>query len=275
MILKVLAERAGRDRLARGSARARLGLRRVPLDAHRRQLHPAAAQALRARSGQPAALPHRVGRGLPVPDRGRAVSASAAAHRHARLGAGAVAGAPCREPDRARSPARRRSSWCTSAPTGDVRTDVPLWQVGGRAFFTKEIDRALLERSVDIAVHSLKDLADRDGAGPDARRGARRARIRAMRSSAATAGRLPQLPRGARVGTSSLRRRAFLARARPDADADSSCAATCRRASSACSSGDYDAIVLAAAGLARLGLDGHDHRVPVAGGVSRRRCRRA
>ena len=47
MILKVLAEHAGRDRLARGSARARLGLRRVPLDPHRRQLHPAAAQALR------------------------------------------------------------------------------------------------------------------------------------------------------------------------------------------------------------------------------------
>ncbi|TLY68876.1 MAG: hydroxymethylbilane synthase, partial [Gammaproteobacteria bacterium] len=42
---------------------------------------------------------------------------------------------------------------------GDAKTDVPLWQVGGRAFFTKEIDRALLAGTVDVAVHSLKDLA--------------------------------------------------------------------------------------------------------------------
>ena len=42
---------------------------------------------------------------------------------------------------------------------GDLRTDVPLWTVGGKAFFTKEIDRALLAREIDVAVHSLKDLA--------------------------------------------------------------------------------------------------------------------
>ena len=42
---------------------------------------------------------------------------------------------------------------------GDVRTDVPLWQVGGRAFFTREIDRAVVTGEVDIAVHSLKDLS--------------------------------------------------------------------------------------------------------------------
>jgi hypothetical protein len=42
---------------------------------------------------------------------------------------------------------------------GDQRTDVPLWAVPGRAFFTKEIDNALLEERIDIAVHSLKDLA--------------------------------------------------------------------------------------------------------------------
>ncbi|MGH8208602.1 MAG: hydroxymethylbilane synthase, partial [Steroidobacteraceae bacterium] len=42
---------------------------------------------------------------------------------------------------------------------GDLRTDVPLWSVGGRAFFTKEIDRALLAGEVDLAVHSLKDLS--------------------------------------------------------------------------------------------------------------------
>ena len=42
---------------------------------------------------------------------------------------------------------------------GDVRTDVPLWALKGKAFFTKEIDRALLAGEVDLAVHSLKDLA--------------------------------------------------------------------------------------------------------------------
>ena len=42
---------------------------------------------------------------------------------------------------------------------GDMRTDVPLWAVDGRAFFTKEIDRALLAHEIDVAVHSLKDLS--------------------------------------------------------------------------------------------------------------------
>ena len=42
--------------------------------------------------------------------------------------------------------------------SGDQQADVPLWQVGGRAFFTREIDRALLAAEVDVAVHSLKDL---------------------------------------------------------------------------------------------------------------------
>ena len=67
---------------------------------------------------------------------------------------------------------------------------------------------------------------------------------------------LRKLPRGARIGTSSLRRRAFLrARARMRARR-SNCAATCRRASSGCGAGDYDAIVLAAAGLSGSGLQG-------------------
>ena len=48
---------------------------------------------------------------------------------------------------------------------GDVQSDVPLWQVGGRAFFTKEIDRALLAGTVDVAVHSLKDLSTELEAG--------------------------------------------------------------------------------------------------------------
>jgi hydroxymethylbilane synthase len=99
--------------------------------------------------------------------------------------------------------------------TGDVRVDVPLWAVRGRAFFTKEIDRALLEDRIDVAVHSLKDLptAMEPGLALAAvllREDPRDALV--SRTGAA----LSQLPQGARIGTSSLRRRAFLTRARRD-----------------------------------------------------------
>jgi hydroxymethylbilane synthase len=135
---------------------------------------------------------------------------------------------------------------------GDVQSDVPLWQVGGRAFFTKEIDRALLAGTVDVAVHSLKDLATQIEPGVElaatlAREDSRDALV--SRSGAA----LAALPRGARIGTSSLRRRAFLARARPDAvlaELRGNVPTRIKRLRE----GDYDAIILAAAGLKRLGL---------------------
>src|SRR5579864_6127217 len=92
---------------------------------------------------------------------------------------------------------------------GDVRTDVPLWQVGGRAFFTKEIDRALLAGEVDIAVHSLKDLSTVLEPGIELSAMLEREDPRdALISRGAVA--LEALPRGARIGTSSLRRRAFI-----------------------------------------------------------------
>ena len=98
---------------------------------------------------------------------------------------------------------------------GDARTDIPLWQVGGRAFFTREIDRALVEGKVDIAVHSLKDLSTTLESGVTLLAVLEREDPRdALVAGEVT--RLADLPRGARVGTSSLRRRAFLARARAD-----------------------------------------------------------
>ena len=98
---------------------------------------------------------------------------------------------------------------------GDVQNEVPLWQVGGRAFFTKEIDRALLEGSVDLAVHSLKDLSTQ--LEPGITLAATLARADPRDALITRAGvKLAGLPQGARVGTSSLRRRAFLRRARPD-----------------------------------------------------------
>lgn len=138
---------------------------------------------------------------------------------------------------------------------GDVRNDVPLWAVRGRAFFTKEIDRALLAGEVDVAVHSLKDLATvlEDGlelAAVLTREDPRDALV--SRSGA----RLSALAAGARIGTSSLRRRAFLTRLRPDAvllELRGNVPTRIERVQG----GDYDAIVLAAAGLRRLGLQQH------------------
>jgi hydroxymethylbilane synthase len=138
---------------------------------------------------------------------------------------------------------------------GDVRTDVPLWAVGGRAFFTKEIDRALLASEVDIAVHSLKDLSTvlEDGitlAAALTREDPRDALV--SRDGLL----LSKLPAGARVGTSSLRRRAFLARARPDVQ-QLELRGNVPTRIERLRKGDYDAIILAAAGLRRLGLEGN------------------
>ena len=139
--------------------------------------------------------------------------------------------------------------------TGDQQADVPLWQVGGRAFFTREIDRALLAAEVDVAVHSLKDLPTQLDEGLVLAALLPRADPRdalVSRSGAA----LAQLPAGARIGTSSLRRRAFLARLRPDAvplELRGNVPTRIERLQR----GEYDAIVLAAAGLARLDLAQH------------------
>jgi len=138
---------------------------------------------------------------------------------------------------------------------GDLRTDVPLWSIGGRAFFTKEIDRALLANAVDLAVHSLKDLSTVLESGIELaavleREDSRDALLCTQAKS------LRELPPGARVGTSSLRRRAFLAHARPDlvpVELRGNVPTRLERLHE----GKYDAIVLAVAGLKRLELDQH------------------
>jgi hydroxymethylbilane synthase len=138
---------------------------------------------------------------------------------------------------------------------GDMRTDVPLWAVDGRAFFTKEIDRALLANEIDIAVHSLKDVSTlmEEGIALAAvmeREDPRDALI--SRNGAS----LADLPPRARVGTSSLRRRAFLARIRPDV-VQMELRGNVPTRIEKLEKGDYDAIILATAGLKRLGLDRH------------------
>jgi hydroxymethylbilane synthase len=143
---------------------------------------------------------------------------------------------------------------------GDVRTDVPLWALKGRAFFTKEIDRALLAGEVDLAVHSLKDLSTVLDTGLELAATLTREDPRDALLTGTPAGRtgvgLKDLPRGARVGTSSLRRRAFLSRLRPDLKLLELRGNVPTRVDRL-KDGDYDAIVLAAAGLVRLGLQEH------------------
>jgi hydroxymethylbilane synthase len=138
---------------------------------------------------------------------------------------------------------------------GDARTDVPLWALRGKAFFTKEIDRALLAGEVDIAVHSLKDLSTVLEPGLELAATLTREDPRDALLSRSGTG-LTQLPAGARVGTSSLRRRAFLSRARPDLQLLELRGNVPTRVERM-KNGDYDAIVLATAGLKRLGLQEH------------------
>ena len=139
--------------------------------------------------------------------------------------------------------------------SGVEQTERPLWQVRGQAFFTREIDRALLAEEVDIAVHSLKDLPTQLDAGLELAALLPRADPRDALLSLRGAT-LAALPAGARIGTSSLRRRAFLARLRPDAmllELRGNVPTRIERLQH----GEYDAIVLAAAGLVRLGLAQH------------------
>jgi hydroxymethylbilane synthase len=138
---------------------------------------------------------------------------------------------------------------------GDMRTDVPLWAVDGRAFFTKEIDRALLANEIDVAVHSLKDLSTVLENGVELVAVVERQDPRdALLSRTGVA--FADLPAGSRVGTSSLRRRAFLAHLRPDIQAMELRGNVPTRVEKL-QKGEYDAIILASAGLVRLGLDKH------------------
>lgn len=132
--------------------------------------------------------------------------------------------------------------------TGDKITDVPLAKVGTKGLFTKEIEEALLEERADLAVHSLKDLPTElpQGlvlAGVPAREDARDAMV---------GRRLEEIPRGARVGTSSLRRAAQLRQLRPDLAVEPVRGNLDTRLRKL-DEGRYDAIVLAGAGLKRLG----------------------
>lgn len=133
---------------------------------------------------------------------------------------------------------------------GDVKTG-PLGQIGGQGLFTKEIQRALLAGEIDLAVHSLKDLPTADVPGLAIAAVPKRESIHDVLVGPYRA--LDELPQGARIGTGSLRRRAQLLHARPDLQLLEIRGNVDTRLKKL-DAGEYDAIVLAQAGLSRLGL---------------------
>jgi hydroxymethylbilane synthase len=135
--------------------------------------------------------------------------------------------------------------------TGDKITDVALAKVGTKGMFTKEIEEALAAERVDLAVHSLKDLPTELPGGFEIaaiteRQDPRDAFCSRKYSS------IEGLPQGARVGTSSLRRQAQLKAIRPDLDIHPLRGNVDTRLRKL-EQGEYDAIILASAGLKRLG----------------------
>jgi hydroxymethylbilane synthase len=132
--------------------------------------------------------------------------------------------------------------------TGDKITDVPLAKVGTKGLFTKEIEEALLDGRADLAVHSLKDLPTELPEGLVLAAVPEREDPR----DAVVGRKLAELPPGAKVGTSSLRRAAQLRQLRPDLQVESVRGNLDTRLRKL-DEGQYDAILLAAAGLKRLG----------------------
>lgn len=147
---------------------------------------------------------------------------------------------------------------------GDVMRDVPLSVIGGKGVFTKELEEALLDGRIDLAVHSLKDLPTvlPEGLSITAvceREDARDALV--LREGAGESGEgLRVLPCNARVGTSSMRRAAQLRHLRPDLEIVELRGNVDTRLRKL-DAGDYDAVILASAGLRRLGLG---HRISAA-----------
>ena len=172
-----------------------------------------------------------------------------------------------------------RAELVTVTTQGDIWLEAPLAEVGGKGLFVERLEQAMREERADIAVHSMKDVPvelpdDFELPVLCPREDPRDALV-----SASPAG-LDNLPEGAVVGTSSLRRQCQLRALRPD------CVVRNLRGNvdtrlGRLDAGDFDAIVLAAAGLKRLGWEdrvseylGHERFVPAAGqGVMGIECR--
>lgn len=138
---------------------------------------------------------------------------------------------------------------------GDRHIDTPLIDVGGKALFTKELEIAMLNDQADMAVHSAKDVPFECEPGFDLMICDQRADARDVLVSKKQLS-LDQLPEGAIVGTASIRRQAQLLHLRPDLIIKPIRGNVPTRLDKL-QNQDYDAIILAAAGLQRLGLTEH------------------
>jgi len=137
--------------------------------------------------------------------------------------------------------------------TGDMILDVPLARVGGKGLFVKEIEEALLSGGIDLAVHSMKDvptdLPDKLAIVAITRREDPRDAFLSVKYR-----KFEELPQGAKLGTSSLRRQTQLLGIRPDLSVETLRGNLDTRIRKM-EEGRYDAIILAAAGLRRLGWE--------------------
>ena len=134
--------------------------------------------------------------------------------------------------------------------TGDRVQDRPLAEIGGKALWTKELDAALADRRIDLAVHSMKDVETTLASHVALAAMLPRADVRDRLIGASS---LASLPEGARVGTSSPRRAAQLLSIRPDLRIEMLRGNVATRLGRI-AAGDFDATLLAAAGLERLGM---------------------
>ncbi|PYU63858.1 MAG: hydroxymethylbilane synthase [Acidobacteria bacterium] len=133
--------------------------------------------------------------------------------------------------------------------SGDKMQQAPLTQIGGKGIFIKELEEALLEESIDLAVHSVKDVPTDVPSRLVFPAVCRRDDVRDCLVGTT----LANLRQGARVGTSSLRRQAQLIHLRPDLDLRDLRGNVDTRLRKV-ESGEYDAVMVAKAGLDRLGL---------------------
>ncbi|MGL2857232.1 hydroxymethylbilane synthase [Helicobacter pylori] len=142
--------------------------------------------------------------------------------------------------------------------TGDKILDAPLNKIGGKGLFTKELEELLLKGEIDLAVHSLKDVPVVFEKGLDLACITKRADVRDTFLSVKFPD-LMSLPKGAKVGTTSLRRSMQLKLKRQDLDTESLRGNVQTRLKKL-ECGEFDAIILAEAGLCRLNVQGAKYR---------------
>ncbi len=136
---------------------------------------------------------------------------------------------------------------------GDIKLDQPLYKIGGKDLFVKELETAMMEKRADLAVHSMKDVAAVLPQGLTLCTFMQREDpTDALVSNNYEA--FSELPQGAIIGTCSVRRRAQLLASRPDVQIKNLRGNVGTRLSKL-DAGEYDAIILASAGLMRLGLE--------------------